>query len=705
MIVRDESRVIERCLRSVLPFIDGYMICDTGSTDDTIHRIETILSGLPGEIHKRPWVNFGHNRSELADLARGTADFHLLIDADMTVEVDGFLPEFSRGVAYLAHHRGEVDYLAPRIIDGSLPWSWAGSTHEQLTCAEPFRFEVLPELRIRHHADGADHGLRRLVRDRELLRQDLEADPGDERANFYLGLVLTQMGDLLTARQHLEQAAECGLLPDDARYHAAVRAAEVERRLGRDASGTARRAVRLDRERAEGWLEVARAERAAGRPRRAIRAAGRARSCSDPTAASFVTPGSSDWRADLEAALAELQAGDHRAAAGHIHDVLTRPAIPRRARTMAHELVDQVWRRTEPRVEAGRLPVQRRWRIEADCVPRWRLTNPSISADPGGFVVTAKLTNAGSRGEEYEFMDRSGRFRTLGLRIDLDGALGVTSATGILDPARSIPVAASRALGTEDLRVTSVDGRRRALGWAREFGRPDVVGPVMVDLDRDTATLMGQPDPDRHEKNWMPFDVDGQLHVVARLDPLTICRVEADGSVAPIHTSPFRGDAVTWRGGSQGVPFAEGWLFVVHERHSSPTGFSYSHRFLTLDGGLRLSRASAAFTLTGAPVEFVAGLAMRGDQLILSAGLADAEAWLFEVDPDTVERMLASVDAPPRWARRNRRLAADNPGLLIDWGDARVAAPTSDGEATLPADGSRALPARAVVHGARVISD
>ena len=41
MIVKNESRIIIRLLRSILPIIDGYCICDTGSTDNTIELIET----------------------------------------------------------------------------------------------------------------------------------------------------------------------------------------------------------------------------------------------------------------------------------------------------------------------------------------------------------------------------------------------------------------------------------------------------------------------------------------------------------------------------------------------------------------------------------------------------------------------------------------------------------------------------------------
>ena len=35
MIVKDEAPNIERCLASCAPFINYYVICDTGSTDNT----------------------------------------------------------------------------------------------------------------------------------------------------------------------------------------------------------------------------------------------------------------------------------------------------------------------------------------------------------------------------------------------------------------------------------------------------------------------------------------------------------------------------------------------------------------------------------------------------------------------------------------------------------------------------------------------
>ena len=98
MIVKNESKVIERCLASILPVIDYWVIVDTGSTDGTQDKIKKFFDnvGIPGELHERPWKNFGHNRSEALELAYANKDidYCLMIDSDEVLVFDpGFDPD------------------------------------------------------------------------------------------------------------------------------------------------------------------------------------------------------------------------------------------------------------------------------------------------------------------------------------------------------------------------------------------------------------------------------------------------------------------------------------------------------------------------------------------------------------------------------------------------------------------------------------
>ncbi len=114
--------------------------------------------GSPGTLHRRPWRDFGHNRSELMSLARGSADWLLLLDADQEVRQVEFLPPLDSGAvdAYRLRHAGGIEYDIPRLVRGDLPWRFEGRTHEYLTCDDRATTSVLlPAWEIVHHGDGS----------------------------------------------------------------------------------------------------------------------------------------------------------------------------------------------------------------------------------------------------------------------------------------------------------------------------------------------------------------------------------------------------------------------------------------------------------------------------------------------------------------------------------------------------------------------
>jgi anhydro-N-acetylmuramic acid kinase len=85
MIVKNESKIIERLLNSVLPIIDSVCICDTGSNDNTVALIESFMknNNLKGEVFSEPFRNCGYNRNIALKRADVWGDYALLLDADM----------------------------------------------------------------------------------------------------------------------------------------------------------------------------------------------------------------------------------------------------------------------------------------------------------------------------------------------------------------------------------------------------------------------------------------------------------------------------------------------------------------------------------------------------------------------------------------------------------------------------------------------
>lgn len=147
MIVKDEAPVIRRCLESVRPLIDSWVILDTGSSDGTQDVIREVLGDLPGALHESPFNGFDASRSEAIDLAmaRGDADYLLFIDADDLMEVEpGFRMQSLTHDAYrVALHDGPIIHWRPALVSTRLPWRYVGILHEYIECGKPYSLGTL----------------------------------------------------------------------------------------------------------------------------------------------------------------------------------------------------------------------------------------------------------------------------------------------------------------------------------------------------------------------------------------------------------------------------------------------------------------------------------------------------------------------------------------------------------------------------------
>jgi tetratricopeptide (TPR) repeat protein len=213
MIVKNESKIILRLLKSVLPYIDTYCICDTGSTDDTIKIIETFFSssnpGITGKIVFEPFKDFGHNRSFALEACRTLdADYILLLDADMIfwVNPDFDLKQFlqsNNSDVYTIFQGSDTYYYNNsrmvrniRKINGnqtenneseSSSYSYWGVTHEYLKCPNNVKKGSFERSKV-FIKDIGDGGCKtdKFERDVALLKQGLIDNPNNDRYTFYL---------------------------------------------------------------------------------------------------------------------------------------------------------------------------------------------------------------------------------------------------------------------------------------------------------------------------------------------------------------------------------------------------------------------------------------------------------------------------------------------------------------------------------------
>ena len=240
MIVKDEAPVIRRCLDSVRPLIDRWLIVDTGSADGTQEIVREHFRDIPGDLVERPWRDFAHNRSEALALARPHGAYTLIIDADDAMVVpDGFrLPDLDADSYTVDIDFGTIRYQRPQLVRSALGWRYEGVIHEYLVCEDATTSGTLP-LVLRIHQDGARR------RDPDTFRKDVavleraiaeETDPFRlARYTFYLAQSYRDSGEGEKAAPLYLRRAEMGFWDQEV-YCSLLYAGRLMQALGRDAT-------------------------------------------------------------------------------------------------------------------------------------------------------------------------------------------------------------------------------------------------------------------------------------------------------------------------------------------------------------------------------------------------------------------------------------------------------------------------------------
>lgn len=189
LMVRNESKILKRCMEAGSKYADDVLVVDTGSDDTTVE----IAKEFGAHVVEHTWKNFGHNRSLSFNAAVKTAkklgwdldtSYALVVDADMVLCGSDVRPKLEGHVGYrLTQKHTNMEYQNTRFLRLSSPWKCVGVTHEYWDCGG--EVPCLEDLWIDDIGDGgckAD----KFPRDIRLLTQGLMDEPNNVRYLFYL---------------------------------------------------------------------------------------------------------------------------------------------------------------------------------------------------------------------------------------------------------------------------------------------------------------------------------------------------------------------------------------------------------------------------------------------------------------------------------------------------------------------------------------
>ena len=227
MIVKNESKIIQRLLESVFPVIDSYCICDTGSTDNTIELIQQFFKtkevnghpAIPGKIVSEPFRDFGYNRTFALRECNTipNAEYILLLDADMifvidpSIDIQQFKTALCKDVYCVFQGSNTFYYKNIRILKNNPQYYYWGVTHEYVKTTPFSTYEDIPKTKI-FIIDIGDGGSKneKFTRDLELLKKGLEEYPDNDRYVFYLANTYFGLNQYTNAIEMYEKRIKLG---------------------------------------------------------------------------------------------------------------------------------------------------------------------------------------------------------------------------------------------------------------------------------------------------------------------------------------------------------------------------------------------------------------------------------------------------------------------------------------------------------------
>ncbi len=206
-------------------------------------------------------------------------------------------------------------------------------------------------------------------------------------------------------------------------------------------------------------------------------------------------------------------------------------------------------------------------------------------------------------------------------------------------------------VGLEDIRLVEWDGKLYGLGVRRDLDEVGTGRMEAIELDIQGTTVkevsryrIPGPPPDKEYcmKNCVPI-LDKPNHLLKWCNPTALMKYAPGEETEVFDTSGFyEGIDPHLRGGSQVIPYKDGYLTLIHETHMNTTergmkDADYLHRFIYWDKNFQNMRQSKLFSFIGLRIEFCCGLAEYGDHFLITFGGTDNAGYIVKASKELVE--------------------------------------------------------------------
>jgi predicted GH43/DUF377 family glycosyl hydrolase len=277
-------------------------------------------------------------------------------------------------------------------------------------------------------------------------------------------------------------------------------------------------------------------------------------------------------------------------------------------------------------------------RVEIPQLTRYNVCNPSVIATEHGFECTVRGLNYDLEKSDHEYIFYYGSYSvpfpdTQNYRAVLDDDLNIVDYWFLED--RHLRTNIFSLDGIEDLRFFYWKGKQYLIGNAINYPS-SCASTTLMTLEGNVMNLEAifqSPTKAKTEKNWMLFIQGEDLHflytpngqLLSYKEQLTLSHADRDNELP------------NWSGSSCVMEKDGKHYAIIHKREKS----RYTHKLVEYDLEGKLLWQSKEFNFEQFGIEFCAGMAFKGDDVVLSYGVMDKKALLMKMNFDEFRKVVS----------------------------------------------------------------
>lgn len=631
--VRNESKILKRCLESAEALVDAFCVCDTGSTDDTVEIATEFIKTRKGIVFGCPWKDFGYNRTASFEGAKQYVrdqlkwdlkeTYGLLLDADMVFVPNKLRQQNLTETGYtIVQCAGNLEYPNCRLVRMDFDWKCRGVTHEYWD--GPTTALTKDVCYIDDRNDGGCKS-DKFERDARLLEQGLREEPENVRYMFYLAQTYHSLGRWKDAIAMYKKRIAAGGW-DEERWYSMYMIGQSYQQLDDPIrfEGWMLRAFNFRPWRAETLYKLARYFREKGDQWKSYEYVRKGRSLAMPNDSLFVEKDVYSGLFDYESTILQYYVSSNRKEG-------LRESIQYLIRKSDH--MDNVYNNMKFYVEPLKWTSIRNHPLLRDvCGHDYHPTSVSIFTHMGQEYHNVRFVNYSINHHDGSYMMKEGKYSDNHKVRTQNACYNPRDNTWIQmkDESVTLDRKDSHIVGLEDVRVYSNgSGKLCFTATTKEYsdkirilqGEYNPVGTY------SNCVVLDSPLNSECEKNWIP--INNTDDIIYSWNPLRVGRRE--GNQLKIHTERptnwffqhLRGSAVAR------IYNGELWCLVHYVEYCMPR--KYYHCFVILDPvTFKPLRVSLPFVFRSQSIEYCIGFKKEDEKITCITSFMDDNPCILE---------------------------------------------------------------------------